>query len=287
MLLFGILLASADEICSYTVRPGHFQASITLPLAWRRALFKGDSLRIGSFIPLTQRITQTQLHSKSISITAITTGTMPNSAASFLSLLWTGQIKQRIPKIGLDRTERNLVRIALSIIQRKPPGINSPKQFTSHRIPILLRILDRRHGQSRLRTRYRPPRLCYVHWLAHGGLHRLVVRFEEELPGILDVVLVLFLVIGVAVHTQPIYGFGYLEVARVHPCGPRIHMRDLCSSGWSPLDGIAGLLDVVDDGVWRGSDPSLVFNTGRSDAVQVLRAAGDCNDEGCELLAVL
>lgn len=92
--------------------------------------------------------------------------------------------------------------------------------------------------------------------------------------------------IGVRINANKVTGVSHRIVGAVHPGGPGINVTNRDARKRSAGKGILHLVDVANDGVWRGTGVLAIEDTGGRDPVQVLRADRNAGNEAVELGAV-
>lgn len=148
-------------------------------------------------------------------------------------------------------------------------------------------MLKRRHGLVHGGTTDGPASLSNPDGLATGGGLGLLEGFDEERLGILDGVRHGALEVGVRVHGDPVTLVDDGVVGGVHPGGPGVDVADGGTTQGSPLEGVANLLNIRDNGVGAGTNTGIVLGADDRVTVQVLTANADSHNAVGEGVTVL
>jgi hypothetical protein len=154
-------------------------------------------------------------------------------------------------------------------------------------LPVLLGVLDAGLGLIPVGTLVRPASLGDPDGLttssSDGGIESLV----EELSSVVDAVTLAVLVVGVLIDTDEVNGVENGLVGGVTPDVPGVDVTERNLGDGGVLEGLAEVVNEVDEGVRLNTNTTLVLDTSNGVTVEILATDGDTNDEIGQLRAVL
>ena len=164
-------------------------------------------------------------------------------------------------------------------MEGEPVHVDLAKVGASDGIPVGLSILGRRDSEVLGFTAHGPsslgdPDVLRANSTLHGResiVEQASSRFNRVRHAVLEV--------GVGVHADPVKGFRDSRVGGVGPSSPGVNVADGDFAQGSAGNGRSDLLDVADEFVRRGAGARLGCDSRRGDAVEILAADGDTDDE--------
>lgn len=174
-----------------------------------------------------------------------------------------------------------------SVLESVPPDVDVAEHGASNLLVVGSSVLKRGNSLADSLSAHRPAGLGDPDLLAVGNGLDLVPGILEELCAIGDGVALGILEVRVGIHAEPVTGLDDSVVGRVGVGSPCIDVTDGDRLEASALDGITGLLDVVDEDVRVGTGVLVVLETSRRNAVKILTSDGNTSDKTIKLVTVL
>lgn len=187
----------------------------------------------------------------------------------------------------LGNGELHLV-VGVGVTEVVPEGGDLVEEaLAANLLPVLLGVLDAGLGLIPVGTLVRPASLGDPDGLttssSDGGIESLV----EELSSVVDAVALAVLVVGVLIDTNEVNGIEDGLVGGVTPDVPGVDVAERNLGDGGVLEGLAEVVNEVDEGVGLNTDTTLVLDTSNGVTVEILATNGDTNDEVGQLRAVL
>lgn len=170
----------------------------------------------------------------------------------------------------------------LGLLEVVPPQVDAAlDEGAGDVLPVAAGVLGAGDGGALLLADDGPPGLGHVDGLVAGEGLGLAEALVEALVRVLDAVGVVLLPEGVAVEAEPVDVVDDGPVVAVDERVVRVDVADLGALERGAADGVADLVDALDQVLGGGADLTGAL------AVQVLGTDGETDDEVGELVAVL
>lgn len=191
-------------------------------------------------------------------------------------------------QVAANDTETGIGGLGLGILHGVPPDIGLAEHGAANLLPVVLGILLAGDSGARLLTRDGPAGLSDPDGLAGASVLDLLKSSEVEVAAVGNLVVLVVLEVGVGVHAEPVKSVNDGLVGAVDVGGPGVDVAEGSILQAGALDGIADLLDVVDNGLGVGAREAVgVLLAEVGVTVKILATNGDTGNETVELAAVL
>lgn len=197
------------------------------------------------------------------------------------------EVEERLGGEVLGNGELHLV-VGVGVTEVVPEGGGLVEEaLAANLAPVLLGILHARNSLIPVRTSVGPAGLGNPDGLATSGGDGGIVGLVEELGSVVDAVALAVLVVRVLIDTDEVDGVEDGLVSGVTPDIPGVDVTEGNLGDGGVLEGLAEVIDEVDEGIRLNTNTTLVLDTSDGVTVEILATDGDTDDKIGQVSAVL